>query len=254
MKLVVHPTCPSSRRVVMELYREGLLNLVDLIVAEDPWGAMGSSGGLVWSVPWFIGDKGEPLAADPIGEGESTRILRGEPVELGKDPLEAFLDAVLHSGYATVVALVHGSLSPLADPGFISAATRAPLTGVDVGELRRRILEGGEKLYSSIEDKLVRAAAVGFARDLYWALGRRLDAEELKAHASPGAIAAWLLAKASIGRIGLPRTPSKPEPADAIAGFIARTAAGLARRVSREQEEIASDKVFNELLAEHAKR
>lgn len=238
----------------MELYREGLLNLVELIVADNPWRAMESSGGLVWSVPWFIGDKGEPLAADPIGEGESTRILRGEPVELDKDPLEAFLDAVLHSGYATVVALVHGSLSPLADPGFISAATRAPLTGVDVGELRHRILEEGEKLYSSIEDKLVRAAAVGFARDLYWALARRLDAETLRAHANPETVAVWLIAKASIGRAGLPWTPSRPGAAEAIADFTYKTASGLARKVSREQEEIASDSGFNDILRKHLRR
>jgi len=248
LKVIVHPTCPSSRSLLLGLEERGLLGKVDVVVAVDPWRSTSISRGIVWSVPWVIRDDGTPIAADPVSTDELEVIIQGGDMNISKDPMDAFVEAVLHSGYATVVSLLHESLEPVLDLGFVSAALRSPLTHEDPDAFIKSVRRELDSLYSRIRGKLLRAAAIGFARDLYWALGRRIDGETLGRAATSWNVATWMIAKASIGRIGLPSIPGKPRAAGEIADFLARTSNGLARRIRKEQEEIVSDERFNEIL------
>ncbi|MET1159786.1 MAG: hypothetical protein ABWW65_02385 [Thermoprotei archaeon] len=232
--LIVHPTCPSSRRVLEELKRENLLEEVEIIEAINPWIPLRTAGSLVWSVPWLISKDKGAVACDPFEKGEITSIIRGEYSGILLDSIKLFTDAVLHSNYAVITALVHESLEPVLDPVFIQAATRAAYTGVKVDIVRQEFLERSRELYEELYDKLVRVAGLAYVRMLYWASNGKLSVEQLVKYSDPVLISTWLLSSASYGRIGLPAKPGSINAARDIADFITRNASGLLNKVMRE--------------------
>ncbi|KSW12055.1 hypothetical protein CF15_04555 [Pyrodictium occultum] len=247
--LYIHPTCASSYEVVKHLAGKGLLDSVRLVSTAEP-AASQVLGRSVWSVPWLVVDE-VPVATDPVEPAEVEAILLGEgPLEAG-DPVEEFMEAVLHSAYAAAVAYLHGSVKPVADTALISAATRAPLRGLDVEEVAREVLERADELYAGWEDKIMRALGISFVRELWWAHGGELEKEQVRELATPGNVGLWLVAKASIGRSGLPSRPMPPrERLERLAGFVRRGAAGLLFKVRREQETILGDEEYWKLLGE----
>lgn len=244
-RLVVHPTCASSRSLLHGLRERGLLDRVELVVAYTP----GAAGGLVvWSVPLLVSPSGEPLAMDPLGVEEAEVLLSGGVPGPRGGLEDEFLEAVLYSSYASALALVHGSLEPLArDPTFLAPALRAIPRRLDLEDASRRLASAAGRLYSENWETIARAATLSYARTLYWVHGR--DAlEERLSKSTPDDVAEWLLASASMGRTGLPPRPGRPRAAEYIAGFARRRARGLARKIIREQEELARDPLFRELL------
>ncbi|ABM81210.1 hypothetical protein [Hyperthermus butylicus] len=250
LTIYIHPSCPASRNLVLYLHEKGLLNRVELVSTARP-----STSGLlreaVWSVPWLVGE-GVPLATDPIEPGEAELIIREFRTTRTSNPLDDFAEAILHSAYASAVAYLHGSLEPVLDCDFVMAATRAKLRGLDVSQV---LLEAGHRaadLYADLEDKIMRALGISYVRELYWASGGSLSREELVELATPIHVGAWLIAKASLGRSGL---PSKPVPDKArlerLASFVRRGAAGLLRRIEREYQEVMEDENYWRILEEH---
>ncbi|MET1127884.1 MAG: hypothetical protein ABWW70_00995 [Thermoproteota archaeon] len=236
--LVVHPTCASSYRVVKHLDERGLLGRVELVVADKPSAAFRYRA---WSVPWVLVD-GEPAASDPVSPEELERIIVEGKAGAPGSVEEAFMEAVLHSAYASSLALLWGSLEPVLDRDLASAALRSPLTGVKPEEALQRVGAEAERLYGEWSDKMARALGISFVREAWWALRGKLTAEALRDMATPAAVGAWLLAKASIGRIGLPSRPLLREgPAEAIARFVRAAARGLLNKIEREQREILED-------------
>ncbi len=233
-----HPSCATSRQVIVGLKRAGLLERVELIPLTDGLHAIKFG---VWSVPWIIVD-GRPAITDPTDAEEVVSTLMGSRPGVG-DEVEAFMNAVLHSSFATTVSLAHGSIDPVLDPDFISAAVRSPLTGADYMGIASSLAGEGIRLFVEWRDKLRRAAAVSFVRELYWASNGSITPEEVASTATPMSVGAWMLAKASVGRAALPVRPhgAAREDAEWIASFVSRAAKGLLEKVRAEQEEIYGD-------------
>jgi len=244
-RLYFHQSCATSREVILGLSRRGLLERVELIPLD---GGIESLRAGVWSVPWLVID-GMPVATDPVTADEVAEIINGGKVDVG-DPLDAFMNAVLHSSLATALTLLHGSVAAVADPSLASAAARSPLTGVDPEALAARVRAEGDRLFLEWRDKLRRAATVSYVRELYWASGGAITAEELAAHATQASVGAWLIAKGSLGRAALPPRPKgvAREDAEWIASFVRRAARGLLEKVREEQESIYSDSEYLGLL------
>ena len=244
----VHPTCAASYEAVKELARRGLLGRVEL--REATASAALREG--VWSVPWILVD-GRPVATDPVPAEEVAAIVEGSwSPRGGLDPLEAFAETVLHSAIAAAVAYLNRGLRQVIDEALVSAATRAPLRGLDPSSLAREIAARSQGLYERWEDAYMRALGISYVRELWWATRGSLDRERLRELATPENVGAWLLAKASIGRAGLPWRPLlEEERLERLAGFIRRGAAGLVSRIKREQERILGDEEYWRILEEH---
>ncbi len=219
------------------------------LVATTDIGPVDALGQRIWSVPWIVID-GKPAATDPIEGDELEEILvQGR----GREPLsveEAFMETVLHSAYATALAYLHGSLQPVLDTALASAAVRSPLTRINPEMVIDIVKANKEGLYSSWEDKLMRALAVSYVRELWWASNGFLERSQVEDNATPLQVAQWLLAKASIGRNGLPLKPFPDrDRVQKLASFIRRGAAGLLNKVRHEQEKILGDKDYWRLLS-----
>lgn len=225
VQILVHKTCPSSSRLLSELRSLGLEGKVEVIDTT----LLGPSEALrrgVWSVPWMLVD-GQPAAADPISVEEVKAALEGKRVRVEGDPAQMFMETVLHSSFASVQVVVHGSLDPVLDWSLASAAVRAPLSGINPDYVISDVERRKSELYSEWIDKLSRMAAMAVARMLYWAKGS-LTREDLES-VDESLVSAILLSLASIGRAGIP-VPVKPREAWRVVRFLRRGAAGLARR------------------------
>ena len=244
----IHPTCAASYEAVKRLAAEGLLDRVRLVSTAAPGPVL---RGAVWSVPWVL-VRGEPAATDPVDPGEVVEIAAGTWQRRIVDPVEAFMSTVLHSAYAAAVAYLHGGLGPVLDEALASAAARSPLSGVEPRSVLEAVRERMEELYRGWEDALMRALGISFVRETWWATGGSLSRDQLREMATPETVGAWLLAKASIGRGGLPARPLPPrERLEKLAGFVARGAAGLVSKIRREQERILGDEEYWMLLEKH---
>lgn len=245
--LIIHPTCSSSYKLILELHSSGLLAKLRVLIASEP---VYAEKYFAWSIPWLI-VKGAPAVADPITLEEVEAVIHGEALE-PRNPVEAFKEALLHSGYALSVVATWGDLNPVVTPGFVSAATRAPLTGISVAHAVHAIKEKSNEVLRELGDSIYRALAVTFTRDVWWASSGELTEDELIAVTTPLFIKAWLLARASIGRVGLPRDPRRlsREATEFIANFVSRNAKGLLSKVRSEQEKILGDKEYWRILSE----
>ncbi len=227
------------------MHERGLLDKIDLAAAYTP----GAAGGVVvWSVPLLVSPEGEPLAMDPLSVGEVVSIIEGRAPEPRGSLEDEFLEAVLYSSYASSLALVHGSLQPLArDPTFLAPALRAFPRKLDLASIADRLAQAAHRLYQEYWETIARAVTLAYARTLYWVHGPEALAERLT-NATADDVAEWLLASASMGRVGLPSRPARPRAAEYIADFARRRAKGLARKIVKEQEELQNDALLSKIL------
>jgi len=249
VKVILHPTCPSSRELVRGLAARGLLERVELLVLDRP--APLGEGVFPWSVPLVVAG-GEPVAMDPVDAGEVEAIVEGGDVSVG-DEAEAFYWATVYSAYASATLLAHGGPGPLlAEPSFLKPALRLPARGAGVEEARSRLEASTVGLFEGRRlETLARALAIALARYYYWAGGR--DPRVLEGLGEEG-VGAWILAMASVGRAHIPWEPRRPLMAGYIAGFLSRGARGLLRKVEREHLEVMGDEEYLSILRREAKR
>jgi len=227
IEIYYHETCYSSFKLISLLEARGTLDRVVLRRAYPS-----SFNGVIWSVPWITLD-GEPAATDPVSLQDIEAIMGGGRIP-ERRPIDAFKEAVLHSSYATAVSLVNSSIEPVIDRGFLSAALRAPLTGVDVDEAAEVIREASREIFEDIYDSMVKSASVSMVRYMWWSRGGSLPAEPPDDLEYTAAL--WLLSSASTGRVGLPRDPrSVAAIAKRIAGEVSRSWERLASRIESEQ-------------------
>jgi predicted thioredoxin/glutaredoxin len=238
--IVVHRTCASSYKLYRGLKERGLLGSVELRPASSP-----EAGGapLVWSVPWLLVG-GEPAGADPLPLEVVEAAVRGERLEPPEDPLEAFMEAILHSSAASSLVALNYSLAPALSPALAKAALHTPLTGL---EPRPALEEASRRERELLEEwgaKIGRALASAFVRELWWSRGGRLKPGEVEEAAERGVFRLWLLAKASLGRAGLPPDP-RGAPSNPIVeeaeSFLSRVGSMLAARIEKEQGEVLGD-------------
>ena len=234
--LIVHPTCPTSRELVLHAERRGLWDRIRLVVLDSPgrW----SLPGLPWAVPALARPDGAIVAMDPLGPEELDAILEdrhpGPP-----EPVQGLVRSILYSAYASSIALSHHGIEPLLTPSFLVPAFRLALYTADPQREASRIAEKlraeADRIYGENRELIARAMAVSVVRHLYYAGAR--SPEELQAAASPSAVAAIILGMASIGRSFLPTPPRTPDMADWISSFIRRRARGLLNKIVREERE-----------------
>jgi len=238
VEIVLHTTCYSSYSLYRGLKAKGLMGRVKLVEARSP----SLRGFLVWSVPWMLVD-GRPAGADPLEVDVVEAALGGAGVKPPKRLHEAFMEAVAHSTAASSLVAVSSSLEPVLDEALASAAARSPLTGVDPREVLEEVSREGGGLLEEWLPRLGRALAVAFAREAWWSRGGSLTPEELEGMVDSGVFRLWLLAKASLGRAGLPRDPrSYGGPAVEEAEEFARSLAPrIVARVAEEQASLSSD-------------
>ncbi|AEM39804.1 hypothetical protein Pyrfu_1951 [Pyrolobus fumarii 1A] len=246
--IVIHPTCASSYRLVKTLAKERLLDRVELVDATDPRTLLRYGA---WSVPWVVVN-GVPAATDPVEPEEVAAMIRGEYKPETREAREAFRDAVIHSAFAASIAFLNDRLDLVVEPGFVSAALRAPYTHVDAERAAQEILANAKELWREIRDMVARALGVSFVRETWWSRGGNLTQDELLKLVDSGAVRLWLVAKASVGRSGLPWDPRVVnERATPIEGFVRRGATGLLRKVEREQKEILGDEEYWRILRDY---
>ncbi len=253
--IAVHPTCAVSYRIVKRLYMDGLLDGVRLLDARDPRVVLEYR---VWSVPWVLVETPfglVPGATDPVSEDEVAAMVEGgyePPRDL--DVIEAFRDALVHSSFAGAVALVNDDPGLVASREFVAAAVRAGFRG-DAWDAVERALQRltavmGE-LWKETRSMVERALGVSFVREYWWVRRGGVKREELIAAVEAGAVRAWLVGKASLGRGGLPWDPRViAERVEGVERFVVKGAVGLLRKVEREQTEILGDEEYWRLLRE----
>ncbi len=241
VEIFVHKTCPSSAKLLNEIKEAGLQEKVKIIDTS----LLGPAGVLrynVWSIPWMMVD-GEPAAADPVSLEEVKAALEGKKLVLEGDYTQLFMNTVLHSSFASVQIVVHGSLNPVLDESLASAAVRSPLSGVEPDVVLNQVREHADKLYNRWIDSISRVAGMAVARMLFWAKGS-LTKDDL-ASIDESLVSAILLSLASIGRAGIP-IPVKPKEALRVTRFLRRGAAGLAKRITAmEHKWLHPDKPLN---------
>lgn len=244
LRLYVHPTCYSSYTLLKYLASKGLMGSTRLVSLTEPWEAV--SSGIV-SVPW-LSLNGEPAAADPVRGEEVEAIIRGANISPPRDPLKAYMDSVLASSYASSLALLHGSLEPAAFTSLAKAALRYPLTRLDPGPLLETVKSEGRSLYESFEARIARVVAVSYVRELYWASGGLLRPGDLRVDRL--SVAAWLMAKASVGRAGLPSNPVRAnwDGIEVVVGIVEGRGDSILEDVRREQATIYGDLEYLKLL------
>ncbi len=238
LRLYFHPSCATSYEMITSLMKTGMIERVELVPSVDPAIALRHG---VWSVPWLVID-GIPLATDPVTAEETIALVSGERVDVG-DPVEAFMYAVLHSSFASAVAVLHNSLKPVINEDLASAAIRAPLSGLSARKVVEEVSARSDELLEEWRDRIRRALAVSFVREIYWATGGQATPSDVETMATSKAVGLWLIAKASVGRSALPIEPHRvrQEDLEAIASFVARSARGLLNKVAEEQRTIYGD-------------
>jgi predicted thioredoxin/glutaredoxin len=194
---------------------------------------------------------GQAAATDPVEYSELEAIIENRELVI-RDPLEAFKNTIIHSGYLSSIVALWGSINPVLNNEVISVAIREPITKIDVEYVKGRIVEKKEEIYREIIDVVYRTLGIAFVRELLWASRGELTEDDLTKYVNPLIVKTWLIAKASIGRIGLPRDPWNrgSESAEAISNFISRSARGILNKVKREYEEITSDEDYWRVIRE----
>ena len=236
--ILVHRSCASSYSLFRQLKDKGLLGKVDLRPARSPE----YGGRIVWSVPWLLVDD-RPAGSDPLDVRVVEAAVKGDRLEPPEDQLSAFMEAVLHSSAASSLVALNYSLEPVLSEDLAAAALHEPLTGADVGRLLSQARSESKRLVEEWGVKIGRALAIGFVRELWWSRRGSLEPGEVEEAAGKGLFRLWLLAKASLGRAGLPSDPRvEANPIiEEAESFLSRLGDALVARVEREQREVLSD-------------
>ncbi|MCX8196275.1 MAG: hypothetical protein N3F67_04280 [Acidilobaceae archaeon] len=232
----VHPSCYSSYLLLKALGKK--LSGVEFKALRTPQASL--SRGIV-SVPWVeVG--GVPAAADPVEAEEVEQMALGS-YSPRPEPEQAFLKALLGSSFASSLSLLHGDVFPAISEALVSAAIRAPYSGLPVREVAQSLRRSSKALYEAVEDKLARAVSMTYVRELYWAGSAEVKVDR-------AAFSSWLLAKASIGRAGLPLDPREKNEKgiDIALSLLESEKEKMMERVRREQSTIYGDREYLELV------
>lgn len=151
------------------------------------------------------------------------------------EAIETLGRGVLASSYASVAALVYGGLEPVLElKGFVMAASRARLAGMGE-EFLQEVLRRSPALYEELRSPMLCVAAKNLVREALWVVGEE-GLEHFVESLTPGHVAAWLLAKVSVGRALMPwRTQGLLRTAREVLNVLEQ---GIDRYVSSAIEEL----------------
>lgn len=202
---------------------------------------------MVLGIPAVFVD-GRLMLYDPVTPDDVEAIVKGE-VKGGltvEEAISNFITGVTYNQALLSLVILHNSFKPLlADNELVEVLTRARLHGEHevAREAAKVIASEDERLMGENRDRMLRALAYSLVRELYW-----LNIDPATINVDQASL--WLLAKATVGRIGMqyPRPRVDRGTAEAIVKVLRDRGGEYLRRISEEQAEITSDAEFMSLF------
>lgn len=240
ISVVVHHTCASSWKLYKDVKARGLpVKFVPASLADLRRAVLG--------IPAVFVD-GRLVLYDPVTADDLEALLSGSAkAELSvEEAVENFVTGVLYNQALLSLVVLHKSFKPiLADREVVEVLTRARARGspkiaeAAAEEISRR----DARLFEENKERMLKALAYGLVRELYW-LGLNpasVDAERASL---------WLLAKATVGRLGLqyPRPHVDKDIANALAALLKERGEHYLAKIAEEQSAISSDSEFLSLF------
>jgi len=252
MEIYVHPTCLSSYKLIKKLRADGFLEGDNVKIIDTSRAVYESLEKGVISVPYVLnGD--EPLAVDPVSPEEVESLIAGRPLDSTvqpmklQDALENFSRSVMASAFAVSSALLMGGYEHLAKGKFLIASTKIAIYPHDftLREVREAIETSGPRLFEEKSGLYVRALAYNLVRHAFWAgKGPDLQKEE---------IAELIMAKASLGRVGIPYPVSVDrELIDSVQSVLKKKGEEYLNRIRSERDTIEGDREYLSFLSSRA--
>lgn len=237
IRIVIHHTCKSSYVLYKALKDTAG---VKFEMAQVPY--FKYLGQYVLSVPAVFNNE-ELVLLDPVEPDDVVKLLKGDVArELGvEEALENLARGIMASQALLTLVALYKSLKPLRDPALVSILSRARYhkqEGLVPAILDAMEKKEGEILTANWE-YFIKLLTYGIVREMYWL---KVDIDEVeRSH-----IKMWLLAKASVGRLGLPYpNPTVPEDViEAIYATLKESGRRYMDKIKEEQEMILSDKEF----------
>jgi len=236
IEILLHSTCKSS----YILYKALRHRNIKFKFVEYPYVEYIRAG--IFSVPALFVD-GVLTLLDPIEPQDVENLIEGG---IGSDfdveeGVENFANGVVASQALSTIVLLHKSFAPVLEPELTSILSRAryhkreELVGPIVEEIKRRDRE----IFAEYFEHIVKSVVYGMIRELYWH-GMSLEDVDLN-H-----VKMWLLAKATLGRVGLPTPrPSVPQDvAEAMYSILRERGELYLDKIREEQELLLSDREF----------
>jgi len=241
IRIVLHHTCKSSYTLYKALKGTPGLKFEMATLPYFPYLRQ-----YVLSVPAvFVNER--LLLLDPVEPGDVQALLDGKTEkELDVDEaVENAVRGVMASQALLSAVMLYKSLKPILDPELAAVISRARFHRQEhkTPQIIQRIMEREEEILTEHWEHLVKLLTFGLVREMYW-LG--IDVEEVeKSH-----IKMWLLAKATVGRLGLPHPVPKTreEVVDSVYAVLREAGRRYMDRVAEEQQIIQSDAEFTSLI------
>ncbi len=241
IKIVLHHTCKSSYTLYKAL--RGVSG-VEFEMAGVPY--FPYLRRYVLSVP-AVFKNGELVLLDPVEPDDVIALRDGKTQkELDVDEaVENFVRGIMASQALLATVMLYKSMKPVLDPDLVSVLSRARYHQQEdkTPKILERIKEKEGEILSEHWEHLLKLLTFGLVREMYW-LG--VDMEEVeKSH-----VKMWILAKATVGRLGLPLPkPAVPnEVVDAVYTTLKESGRRYLDRVVEEQSIILGDADFLSLI------
>lgn len=241
IKIVLHHTCKSSYTLYKALRGAPGVEFEMAGVPYFPYLRR-----YVLSVP-AVFKNGELVLLDPVEPDDVIALRDGKAQkELDIDEaVENFVRGIMASQALLATVMLYKSVKPVLDPDLVSVLSRARyhLQERKTLQILERIREKEGELLSEHWERLVKLLTFGLVREMYW-LG--IDVGEVeKSH-----VKMWILAKATLGRLGLPHPkPAVPnEVADAVYATLRESGRRYLDKVTEEQSIILGDADFLSLI------
>ncbi len=237
----MHHTCKSSYTLYKAL-RD--IDGVEFEMAKTPY--FQYLRNYVLSVP-AVFHKGELMLLDPIEPEDVINLKEGrEPGELTvEEAVDNFIRGVMASQAILSTVMLYKSLKPTLDPHLVAILSRAKYHRDEkTPQIMKAIEKNEREILTQHWQHLIKLLTYGIVRELFW-LG--IDIEEVeKTH-----IKMWILAKATVGRLGLPH-PKPTVPQDVVEAVYNTLRESGQRYLDkiREEQMMLNDSEFLSLLQE----
>jgi len=237
IKVVLHHTCKSSYNLYKAL--RGVAG-VEFEMAEAPY--FHYLANYVLSVP-AVFLNGRLVLLDPVAPEDVLALRDGKTEkELAVDEaVDNFVNGVMASQALLSAVVLYKSLKPTLLPELVAVLSRARYHGQE--QKTPQIMEALRKRERDVLkehwERLIKLLTFGIVREMFW-LGIDVDKVE-KSH-----VKMWLLAKATVGRLGLPypRPDIPSDVADAVYNVLKESGKRYMEKVAEEQRQILNDAEF----------
>ncbi len=242
MEIYYHPSCLSSYKLIKGLEEMGYLGAFRLInTAKEVQSAMEKG---VISVPYVFAG-GRPVLVDPVTYDEVSDLLEGrkrDSITIDR-AAQNFVRSVSASAFAATTSVLRESFKPLLSGGFALAASKVYLHDHDfsLGELLRYVNDNDSRLFKESRDHLIRSVAYNLLRMSFWA-GQEGSLDD-------ATIRMLLLARGSLGRVGIPYPPRiSEELVRSISETLAERGEKYLEMLRQERETILADDKYKPFL------